>query len=144
MSSSLAFRLKLPGTDTLSGLNAVSTSFRVHGLLWLEGDLLIIQWGGAVRVQDVSPLGLSDTREPLPDERVAVPVHDLHRARVAGGWWRPRLILRAGTPGALGEVPGETAGVVTLWIARADRAAGRALSSAINDAISGLLEPTTG
>lgn len=135
MTPILSFRLKLPGTDTVRGLHAVSTSFRVHGLLRLEGDLLTIQWGGAVQIQDVSPLSIRDDREVLPDERFTVPAADLYRAALVGGWWRPRLTLQAKELGALAAVPGEEYGVAQFWYARRDRRVALAMAAAINDAI---------
>lgn len=137
----LSFRLKLPGTDKVSGLRAVSTSFRVHGLMFLEGGRLVIQWGGAVQVQDVSPMSVKDERELLPEERVSVPVSHLYRATLVGGWWRPRLTLEAKELGALAEVPTEEAGAAQFWYARGDRAAALAMAAGINAAIAAASQP---
>lgn len=104
MTPVLPFRLRLPGTEKFSGLRAVSTSFRVHGLLALERDALTIQWGGAVQVQDVGLTSIRDEREILPDERVTIPVGLLYRATLAGGRWRPRLTLQARELGALSAI----------------------------------------
>lgn len=136
MTPVLSFRLKLPGTETFSGLRAVSTSFRVHGILSFADDVLTIQWGGAVQVQDVGFSGIKDEREVLPDERVSIPVGLLHRA-VLAGWWRPRLTLQARELGALAVVPSEEYGAVRFWYARSDRVAALAFAAAINDAIPG-------
>lgn len=130
----LSFRLKLPGTETFSGLRAVSTSFRVHGILSLEIDAVTIQWGGAVQVQDVGFSGIKDEREVLPDERVSIPLALLHRATLAG-WWRPRLTLQARELGALAVVPSEEYGAVRFWYARSDRPAAISIAAAINGAI---------
>lgn len=136
MTPVLPFRLKLPGTEEFSGLRAVSTSFRVHGLLSLEGNALTIQWGGAVQVQDVGLTSIKDEREVLPDEQVTIPVGLLYRATLAG-WWRPRLTLQVRKLGALAVVPSEEYDAVRFWYARSDRAAALAMAAAINDAIPG-------
>ena len=136
MTPTLDFRLKLPGTDILSGLNATSTSFQVRGTLRIEGSLLVVEWGGAVRVQEVGPLTVRDEREWLPDERLLVPLLDLEMAEVVGGWWWPRLTVHANTPGALAEIPSAVDDVVKFWYGMRDRAIARALAADINDAIS--------
>jgi hypothetical protein len=135
MSPILSFRLKLAGTDKFSGFSAVSTSFRVHGLLRLEGEQLVIQWGGTVQVQEVGLLSLQDESEVLPIEQVVVPVSDLYRATLAGGWWRPRLKLEARELAALGAVPSEQYGRVEFWYARHDRMVAVEMADAINEAI---------
>src|SRR5262245_29779999 len=77
MSPVLPFRLKVPGSDVVEGLQVTSTSFRIHGFLQVAGDLLAIEWGGTAHVQDVSALSVRDDKENLPDERLEVPVADL-------------------------------------------------------------------
>lgn len=135
MTPVLPFRLKLPGTDLFSGLNAISTSFRVHGTLRLAGDLLLIEWSGVVRTQEVGPLTIRDEKEVLSEESLTVPVSQLDSATVVGGWWLPRLALYARERGALGAVPSEKDDAVLFWYARRDRPIAIALAAAINDAI---------
>ena len=135
MTPILSFRLKLRGTDRFDGLQAESTSFRVHGLLRLEGDALVIQWGGTVQIQDFGLFTFRDEQEVLSDESVVVPVRDLYRALAVGGWWRPRLMIQAKELGALAAVPGEEHGTVQFWCARRDRPIATSMAAAINAAI---------
>lgn len=137
----LPFRLKVSGTDEFRGLHAVSTSYRFHGLLRLDGALLTIEWGGVAQVQNVGALSIRDDRMALPDERLTVPVGELYPATLVGGWWRPRLLLRTRVQGALAIVPSEDLGTVTCWYARSDRAAARDLASALRTAIAGTPRP---
>jgi hypothetical protein len=135
MTCLLPFRLKVDGKDEFRGFRAVSTSFRFHGVLRLDGCALVIEWGGIAQVQAVGALTIRDDRLALPDERIMVPVSHLYPATLAGGWWRPRLTLRAKVLGALAMVPSEELGAVQLWYARADRAAAVAMSAALSAAM---------
>ena len=131
----LPFRLKVPGKDEFRGLHAVSTSFRFHGVLRLEGFVLTIEWGGIAQVQDVGALSIRDDRLALPNERITVPVNSLYPATLVGGWWRPRLTLQAKVLGALAIVPSEELNAVQFWYARSDRAAAIAMAAALSTAI---------
>lgn len=135
MTPILPFRLKVQGKDEFRGLHAVSTSFRFHGLLRLEGYVLTIEWGGVAQVQDVGALTIRADRLALPDERFTVPVSHLFRATLVGGWWRPRLTLQAKELGALAVVPSEEHGTVQCWYARGDRTLALAMAAALSDAI---------
>lgn len=135
MSFVLPFKLKVPGKDQFTGFNAVSTSFRFHGLLRLEGDELTIEWGGEAQVQEVGALTVRDDHLPLPQEQIVVPVSRLFKATLAGGWWRPRLRLQARELAVLSIVPSEQHGAVEFWYARADRDAALALASALQAGI---------
>lgn len=127
----LPFKLKVGGKDEFRGLNAVSISYRFHGLLRLEAEMLEIQWGGVGQVQEVAPLSIRDNQLALPDERLNLPVGELFRASLVGGWWRPRLILQARQLGTLAIVPSEAFGRVQFWYARADRAMAREMLAAL-------------
>jgi hypothetical protein len=135
MSFVLPFKLKVPGKDQFTGFNAVSTSFRFHGLLRLAADELTIEWSGEAQVQEVGALTVRDDRLPLPQEQIVVPVNRLFKATLAGGWWRPRLLVQARELGLLSMVPSETHGAVQFWYARADRDAALALASALQSGI---------
>lgn len=135
MTCILPFRLKVPGKDEITGLHAVSTSYSFHGLLRLEGLALSIEWGGVAQVQDVGALSIRDDKLALPDERLTVPVSHLYPARLVGGWWRPRLVLRSKVYGALAIVPSEELGSVQFWYARGDRAAAIAMAAGLSAAI---------
>ncbi|MEP6571384.1 MAG: hypothetical protein ABJD11_01770 [Gemmatimonadota bacterium] len=131
----LSFKLKVAGTDEFRGLKATSTSYRFHGILRLDGSVLTIEWGGVAQVQEFGATTIRDNRLPLPDDSVEIPVELLYRAALAGGWWLPRLRLRAGAPGVLSMVPSEELGAVEFWYARADRDLAITMVAAINKAI---------
>ena len=143
MTITLGFALKVAGSDEIRDFKAVSTSFRCEGLLTLESDLLTIEWGGEARVQDVGLLSIEDERIGMPDEWVTVPVGHLARASLAGGWWRPRLMLEEREAGALSLVPSQAHGVVRFWYARRDRAVARTMVEALRRIIAAE-SPTSG
>lgn len=121
MGSVLPFRLKVPGRDEVDGLDVISQSFRIHGYLQVDGDFLVIEWGGTTHVQEVGMSAVRDETEPIAEQRLAVPAADLLRAELAGGWFRPRLRVQARRVGALARVPGEKFGTVDFWYDRSER-----------------------
>lgn len=131
----LPFRLKVAGKDEFDGLNAVSTSFKVHGFMSLDGDALTIEWGGTAQVQSMGVTSMSDDTEALPIEQLVVPVQDLHRAELTGGWFRPRLTLQGRTLFALAGIPSEDAGVVNFWYDRSERFTAIAMVNALTAAM---------
>ncbi len=141
----LPFRLKVPGKDAFEGIDVVSTTFRVHGFLRFDGYMLSVEWGGEIAIQEVSITKISDETEPLQDERIDLPITEIHRASLAGGWFRPRLELQARRLGALSYIPSEKLGVVKLWYKRSERFAAIAMVNALNEAIaSGGTRPLIG
>lgn len=131
----LPFRLKVPGKDEFEGVSAVSTTFRVHGFLRFDGYMLSVEWGGEIAIEEVGITKISDTTEPLQDERIDLPIADIHRASLTGGWFRPRLELQARRLGALSYIPSEKLGVVKFWYDRSERFAAIEMVNALNDAI---------
>lgn len=125
----LPFKLKVTGSDEFKDFVAISTSYRFQGLLTLENEELRIQWAGTAHVQEVETIDVRDEKIPLPDEELILPVRELYRAKLAGGWWRPRVMIQARTINALQMVPSEDHGVVNFWYARAD---GRAALEVVN------------
>jgi len=144
MDPTLPFRFKIRKTTEIDGSNVTSTSFRVHGYLQVDGDQLIVEWGGTAHVQHVGATGVRDETEALPDERLAIPVADLYRAELTGGWFRPRLTVQARRVGALASLPSEHFGVADFWYDRSERftaiAVAQALTEAIEHAASTLLD----
>lgn len=137
MIADLPIRLKVTGRDEFDGPNAVSTSFRFHGWLRVEGESLRIEWTGVAHVQAVGPLELRDSELRLPTETVIVPATRLLRAELAGGWWRPRLELQGRDAEALALVPSEERGRVRCWYERRDRAVAVQLQAALAALIAG-------
>lgn len=91
--------------------------------------------GGEVAIQEVGISKISDETEPLQDERIDLPITDIHRASLTGGWFRPRLELQARRLGALSCIPSESLGVVKFWYDRAERFAAIAMANALEAAI---------
>jgi len=135
MGPTLPFRLKVPGKDEIDGVGVTSMSFRVHGYLHLDQEMLVVEWGGTAHVQEVGALKIRDETEALPEERLAIHVADLLRAELVGGWFRPRLRIQARRIGALGSVPSERFGTVDFWYDRAERFTAIELASALGEAI---------
>lgn len=133
----LPFRLKVAGADEFKDFVAISTSYKFQGLLTLEDDELRIQWAGTAHVQEVATIDVRDEKIPLPDEELILPVSELYRAKLAGGWWRPRVMLQVRTINALQMVPSEDHGVVNFWYARSDGRAAADLVSRLTSAIGG-------
>jgi hypothetical protein len=130
----LPFRLKIPKEDQIKGMDVTSKTFRVHGFLEVHEDLLIIEWGGTVNVQEVGMMGVRAEAQTL-HERLEVPVADLYRAELTGGWFRPRLTVQARTVGALAPVPTEEFGVVNFWYDRSERFTAVAVAAELGEAI---------
>ena len=91
MNPVLSFTLKVAGKDEFKGLRAESTSFQFHGLARLEGDTLILEWGGTARVQRVDPLSVRDEELKLPGETLIIPAQ---RLRAGHHLRRPALCRR--------------------------------------------------
>ncbi len=130
----LAFTLKVPGTDEFEGLSAVSVSYRISGLLELRPEVLVIQWSGEVLVEEVG-LAIREDREVLPAETIHVPLTELYRASLDGGWFRPRLTLEARDLRAFDGIPSGAHGKLPCRYARKDRFEAIAMAAAINSAI---------
>ena len=128
------FGLPLPGRDTLDFEGARSEWHRVQGLLHLEGDSITFEWSTTQHVEHVSLSGVHIDDEATPPELLSVPVAWIGEARVAGGWWAPRLILRARRLDAFDGMPGAVLGTVVLRIARRDRAIAAAMVAALTAA----------
>lgn len=111
-----------------------STAEKVHGLLRLEPDRLVIQWRVARTIDQYGPVIRSD-HELEPVRQVSVPLAGLAGAEVRTVWWRwgrgGRLVLTAADLDAFGAVAGEPGfgsthpAQLVLRIRPADRQAAR-------------------
>jgi hypothetical protein len=137
------FRVVLPRRDTLDLDGARSVSYRGDGLLHLQDHILTLEWAGTERTQRVAFTGIRTTSDVLPVELLDVPVSWLAEARLTGGWWAPRLRLRARRLDAFDGVPGAQPGTIVLPIRRRHRALAAALLAAMAEAMEGgLVEGT--
>ena len=130
----LPFRLSVPGRDTIDADGARSVSYRLEGFLHLVGDLLTVEWTGTESTQQVSFTGVKDHVDPLPVEWLEIPVDWITEVRLRGGWWRPRLELRAGRLDAFEDIPSARAASITLRIRRRDRELAGQMAVAIDRA----------
>jgi hypothetical protein len=128
------FNLSLPGRDTLNLDGARSVWFRVTGLLHFDGETVTLEWSTARHLEQVSLTRVRVREEATPPELLDVPVTWIAEARLTGGWWAPRLTLRGRRLDAFDGVPGAKPGIITLRIARRDRALASALVTALGTA----------
>lgn len=125
------FRIALPGSDTLGLDGARSVSSQLHGLLHLEGEALSFEWRTVRHVEQVTLVSIRVADETTPPEWLDIPVEWIADAHLTGGWWAPRLNLRARRLDAFDRVPGAGPGTVVLPIARRDRPLAAALVEAL-------------
>ncbi len=117
----LPFRLSVPGRDTIDADGARSVSYRLEGFLHIVDSILTVEWTGTESTQQVSFTSVTDHVDPLPVEWLEIPVDWITEVRLRGGWWRPRLELRARRLDAFEGIPSARAGSITLRIRRRDR-----------------------
>jgi hypothetical protein len=128
------FHGTLAGRDTLGLDGARSVSYRVHGLLHFDGGVLTFEWSIARHSEQVS-LGRVDVEDDVaPPELLCVPLAWIAEARLTGGWWLPRLVLRGRRLDAFDGVPGAQPGAVALRVRRRDRALAAAMAAVLADA----------
>jgi hypothetical protein len=77
--------------------------------------------GSYRETQRVALDGILSKVEVLPLETIELPVVELVDLRLVGGWWAPRLELRARRLDAFDGIPTARPGVITLRIRRQDR-----------------------
>ena len=124
----LPFRLKAPGSDTLGFEGIESVSYRVDGLLRLADQSITLEWTGTRTTEQVSLDKVGTDVDELPPEWLELPIGRIAGAWVVGGWWRPRLELRARESGDFDGVPAARGVTLPLWIHRRDRGLARALA----------------
>ena len=117
----LPFRFRVPGQETLDSTGISSVSYRGQGLLHLEGGFLAFEWRTTRKTQRIDGSGVATDVEHSPIGTLEVPVEWITGARLRGGWWRPRLELRAQKLDAFDGFPGKRPDVVRLKIRRRDR-----------------------
>lgn len=118
----LPFRINPGGRDIIGfdGIESVTT--RLDGLLYLADRAVTLEWSGTQTIQRVSLDRLGTDKNPLPLEEFQLPFSRIAGAWVLGGWWRPRLELRARHDGDLDGVPSTRGVTLSLRIRLRDRA----------------------
>ena len=128
----LPFLLPVARRDTLDDRGARSITYRVDGLLHLEETGLVLEWAATERIQRVSLTSIRTDHEDLPLETLEMPLSWIAEARLVGGWWMPRLELRARRLDAFDGVPSAGAGVLRLRIGRRYRRQAAEMVAAID------------
>jgi hypothetical protein len=127
----LPFRLNPTGRDTLGFEGIESVSYRVDGLLRLADQSVTLEWTGTRTTEQVSLDKIGTDVDELPLEWLEVPFGRLAGAWVIGGWWWPRLELRARGVEDFDGVPATRCVTLRLRIHRRDRRLAHAIASEI-------------
>jgi hypothetical protein len=130
----LPFRISVPGYDAIDSQGVVSISIRLEGLLHVLDDVLSLEWTATRKVESVSLSGIRDEVDQSPVGACDIPVSLILEARVRGGWWAPRLELRASRLEAFEKIPAAQNGTARLRIRRRDRDNARSICAAIESA----------
>lgn len=135
MATPLPFRLAAPGTDTIDieGINSIS--YKLEGMLYLSVDGITLEWIETRTTEQVSLSGVgTDVAQAEPDY-LEVPMSRLAGAWVVGGWWWPRLELRARGFQDFEQVPGVRGITLGLKIQRRDRELARDIAKEIQASV---------
>jgi hypothetical protein len=133
-SSPLPFRISVPGYDSIDSQGVVSISIKLEGLLHVLDDVVSLEWSATRKVESVSLRGIRDEVDQSPVGACDIPVDLILEARLRGGWWAPRLELRATRLDAFEEIPSAQNGTAKLRIQRRDREKARAVCAEISNA----------
>jgi hypothetical protein len=128
----LPFRIKLPGEETVDFTEVRDVSRHADGMLHLVEGALVLEWAVTESVDEVGLGNVSSTTETFPVEELEIPLDWLAGAELAGGIFRPRLVLRARGLGVLAEIPGAKGAELALHYRRRDRLVAVAMQRAIH------------
>ncbi len=108
-SAALPFNLRR-SQDVLGSAEMTTTTERVHGLLRLDADKLVIQWRLTRKTQTLgSEIRTEEEMEPVRE--IVLPLRAIAGARVRRPWWLfgigLRLVLTAADLQAFDELAGE-------------------------------------
>ena len=117
----LPFRLRVPGIDKIDLQGIRSISYRVEGLLHVDGHTVVLEWAGTRKTEWVALGSVTDEVDRSPVARREVPVSAIIKVQLRGGWIAPRLELRARNLDVFDGIPGARPGVIRLKIRRRDR-----------------------
>lgn len=127
----LPFRIDPGGRDIIGfdGIESVTT--RLDGFLYLTDRAVALEWSGKQTIQRVSLDRVGTDVDDLPLEEFELPFARITGAWVLGGWWRPRLELRARHDGDLDGVPSTRGVTLSLRIRGRNRELARAIAAEI-------------
>lgn len=124
------FSIRVPGEDVIDFKGIRSVSYRVEGLLHLANDMLEFEWTATEKTDRVSVTGIGTVVDRSPIGRLKLPVGWVAEVELRGRWL-PRVRFRARRLDAFEDMPGATAGTLTLKIRRRYRRQAAALIAAI-------------
>lgn len=127
------FRLRLAGEDTIDTRGIRTVSYKVRGLLHLEGDTLAFEWAVDQSTESVGLGGVSTDVEKFDYEELVVPLTWLTEVRLTRFPSR-RLKLRARRLDAFDGIPAARPGSISLRVRWRDRHLARAMVEAIEEA----------
>jgi hypothetical protein len=127
----LPFRLSVPGRDTIGFEGIKSVSYRADGLLHLHDEGITLEWTETRTIDEVSLENIGTNVDASAADGLEVPMSRLAGAWVIGGWWWPRLELRARGLEDFQYVPGVRGVTLSLRIHRRDRELARAIAREI-------------
>lgn len=137
----LPFRVPVPSLDSV-GLDGIrEESAVVEGHLHLDVATVGLEWRVRRRIEVVGFTGVEVTDRPSPVEWFDLPLTALADVRLIGGWWAPRVVLRATRLDAFDVLTWATSGALRLRIARRDRALATRLVDALRLSADGRLGP---
>ena len=128
----LPFRLHPTGRDAIGFEGIESVSYRLSGLLRLADQCVILEWTGTRTIEQLSLDKVGTDVEQLPMEWFELPYERIAGAWVVGGWWRPRLELRAREDGDFTGMPSSRGVTLPLRIHRRDCGVARGIASEID------------
>ena len=132
----LPFRLKRPGWDSIGFSGIESVSHRADGILRVTEQGVTLEWAEVQTIQQVSLERVGTDVNELTPDWLELPSERIAGAWLVGGWWSPRLDLRAREMEDFEGVPGVRGVTLSLRIHRRDRP----LASAIAQAIASRIE----
>lgn len=130
----LPFRISVPGYDSIDTQGVVSITIKLEGLLSLLDDVITLEWTATRQIESVSLSGIRDEVDESPVGRCDIPASAILEARLRGGWWSPRVELRARSLAVFEGIPTAKHGVAKLRIRRNDRKHARVVCIAIETA----------
>ena len=133
--SRLTFTLRMPSQDLTAGGRISWSTYKVHGVLQLDADRLVLEWAVTASKGEVEGMDVRMNVEELPVEALELPVERLYEARVHTAWWRPHLTLIANDLTLFKGIPGAEGGSLRLYLARTDRLLALHIAGDINEAI---------
>gem|GEM_PF-3454674 len=126
----LPFRIKVPDDDEWGFTGFQQTTYTITGLLHCTEEALYLEWVERRKIERFTLGDVGTEHEEFPVEMLEIPIDWIASLEVAGGWWIPRVRLRARRLDAFDGIPGAEPGRLMLVIAGRDRALAAQIAAA--------------